>query len=196
MQEQREMWDKAAVTFDDEPDHGLREPATREAWTTLLMKWLPAQADVLDAGCGTGSLSIVLAMLGHTVTGIDFSSSMIERARAKAEAAGLAITFRVMDASNPQIDQRFDVIVCRHVLWALPSPPLVLQHWMKMLKPNGCLVLIEGFWHTGAGLHADEVLKMLPSQCTNVRTERLSDQPALWGKPVVDERYAIIADIF
>ena len=158
------------------------------------MKWLPAKAGVLDAGCGTGSLSVLLATLGNTVTGIDFSPMMIERARAKTEAAGQRITFMVMDAADPQIDQRFDVVVCRHVLWALPEPAEVLRRWMKLLKPHGRLILIEGFWHTGAGLHADEVYKLLPAQFTNVRLEPLSDQPALWGKPVDDERYAVIAD--
>jgi 2-polyprenyl-3-methyl-5-hydroxy-6-metoxy-1,4-benzoquinol methylase len=189
------MWDKEAATFDHEPDHGLREPATRAAWAAMLSKWLPAQADVLDIGCGTGSLSVLMATLSHTVTGIDFSQAMIERARVKTEAAGQSVAFIVMDAADPQIEQKFDVIVCRHVLWALPEPADVLQRWMTLLKPNGRLVLIEGFWHTGAGLHADEVLKMLPSSFTQTIVEHLSDQPALWGKPVNDERYAVIADL-
>jgi 2-polyprenyl-3-methyl-5-hydroxy-6-metoxy-1,4-benzoquinol methylase len=120
---------------------------------------------------------------------------MIERARVKTEAAGQSVAFIVMDAADPQIEQKFDVIVCRHVLWALPEPADVLQRWMTLLKPNGRLVLIEGFWHTGAGLHADEVLKMLPSSFTQTIVEHLSDQPALWGKPVNDERYAVIADL-
>lgn len=193
--EMRGVWDKAAATFDDEPDHSLREPATRDAWTYWLAKWLPAQANVLDIGCGTGSLSVVMASLGHLVTGIDLSPEMITRAQAKAEAAGLRISFAVMEASNPQFDQPFDVLVCRHVLWALPEPAKVLQRWMNLLKPNGRLVLIEGFWHTGAGLHAEDVLEMLPAVFTQVQVQPLSDQPALWGKPVDDERYAILANL-
>lgn len=51
-------WDAAAARFDEEPDHGLRAPETRDAWADLLGSWLPAgPLDVLDVGCGTGSLS-------------------------------------------------------------------------------------------------------------------------------------------
>ena len=35
-------WDEQAGTFDDEADHGLRDPAVRQAWATLLMPLLPA----------------------------------------------------------------------------------------------------------------------------------------------------------
>jgi len=66
--------ERAAETFDDQPDHGLRDPRVLAAWTGLLNDWLPAgKSNVLDAGCGTGSLSLVLAGLGHQVSGIDIS---------------------------------------------------------------------------------------------------------------------------
>ncbi|MCZ7461226.1 NUDIX hydrolase [Streptomyces sp. WMMC940] len=45
-------WD-AADTFDDEPDHGLRDPAVRRAWAERMRHWLPpAPSDVLDLGRG------------------------------------------------------------------------------------------------------------------------------------------------
>src|SRR4029434_5965499 len=43
---------------------------------------LPAGASILDAGCGTGSLALMLAASGYRVTGVDYSSEMIARARA------------------------------------------------------------------------------------------------------------------
>lgn len=45
----------------------------------------------------------------------------------------------------------FDVVLGRHVRWALPDATAALDCWMALLKPGGWLVLIEGFWHTGAG---------------------------------------------
>ncbi|GAA2508411.1 hypothetical protein GCM10023100_61460 [Actinocorallia cavernae] len=48
-------WDARAAGFDDEPDHGLRDPAVRAARAARLRSWLPGHlADVLDLGCGTG----------------------------------------------------------------------------------------------------------------------------------------------
>jgi 2-polyprenyl-3-methyl-5-hydroxy-6-metoxy-1,4-benzoquinol methylase len=192
----RQLWDAEAASFDEQPDHGLRDPLVLQAWTELTQQALPAtRGRALDIGCGTGSLSIVLAGLGYTVTGIDFSPEMIAQAEAKAKASGYAIEFHIMDGANPQFPpQQFDVILCRHLLWTLPEPHEVLERWVKLLKPNGRLMLIEGFWHTGAGLHTQSLLDMLPAALTNVVTQNLSDQPALWGRDVEDERYVIWAD--
>ena len=61
-----ESWDDAAATFDDEPDHGLRDPQVRAAWAALLLPLMPpAPARILDLGCGTGSLAVLLASRGR-----------------------------------------------------------------------------------------------------------------------------------
>ncbi len=196
LQASREYWNDLASSFDDEADHGLRDPIVLETWTELLKKWLPPMhATILDIGCGTGSLSVVLAGLGHTVTGIDLSPAMISLAQAKAATHGHQIKFEVMDAAFPQFAvQQFDVIVCRHLLWALPEPEQVLQRWVKFLKQNGRLFLVEGYWKTSAGLHANELTAMLPASLSDVTVQNLSDNPNFWGGAVTDERYAIIAD--
>ncbi len=191
----RATWNAEAALFDDQPDHGLRDPAVRAAWADLLKVSLPAStAAVLDIGCGTGSLSLVLAGLGHAVVGIDLSPEMIALAQAKAAAAGHAIAFHVMDAAFPQLAPgQFDAIVCRHLMWALVEPDRVLERWLRLLKPGGRLLLIEGYWHTGAGLHASELLEMLPAALTQTTLQPLSDRVELWGGMVADERYAILA---
>lgn len=192
-----DIWNAAAPTFDNEPDHGLRDPIVRQAWTDLLASFLPAApTKILDIGCGTGSLSVLMAGLGHQVTGIDFSSAMIELAKTKASAHDHSIQFHVMNAASPQLPaNQFDAIVCRHLLWALPDIDQVLARWLKFLKKPGRLVLIEGFWHTGAGLHAEQITKALPPSIISIVVHPLSQQPDLWGGPVNDERYAVIADV-
>ncbi|MEZ4680940.1 MAG: class I SAM-dependent methyltransferase [Caldilineaceae bacterium] len=139
LQSARETWDAEAATFDNEPDHGLRDPAIRNAWLTLLRGWLPSKpAAILDIGCGTGTLSTLVAEQGHTVTGIDLSPAMIAQAQAKAAAAGQAIAFSVMDAANPQLAPgNFDLILCRHLLWALPKPRQVLARLGGALTAGG-----------------------------------------------------------
>ena len=193
----RELWDGEAADFDSQPDHGLRDPVVRSAWTNCLAGWLPASpSTILDIGCGTGSLSVVMAALGHEVIGIDLSPAMIAQAEAKATACGRQIEFRVMEASAPQFSpQQFEVIVSRHLLWALPEPAQALQRWTNLLTPGGRLVLIEGHWHTGAGLHSHEVVAVLPTSFIHVSVQNLSSQPELWGGEITDERYAVTADL-
>lgn len=195
--ETRNYWDNEAASFDDEPDHGLNDPVVLKAWTEFLKSWLPtAPAKVLDIGCGTGSLAVVLAQLGHMVTGIDLSPAMISHAEKKALSAGFQISFQVMEASFPNLSgQQFDGIVCRHLLWSLPNMADVLQHWARLLKPGGRLLLIEGYWDTGGGLHAEEIVTALPSTLTNISVLNLSPQAEYWGRSVTDERYAIMATL-
>jgi 2-polyprenyl-3-methyl-5-hydroxy-6-metoxy-1,4-benzoquinol methylase len=197
LQESREYWNHAASSFDDEPDHGLRTPLVLEAWTAFLKEHIPfGNGNILDIGCGTGSLSVVLAKLGHAVTGIDLSPSMISLAKKKAASDQLQIDFQVMDAAFPQLtNQKFDLIVCRHLLWTLSEPEQVIQRWIKLLNSKGRLILIEGFWKTGAGLHANEITEMLPPYLINISIQNLSDNPDFWDGNVSDERYAIIADL-
>jgi 2-polyprenyl-3-methyl-5-hydroxy-6-metoxy-1,4-benzoquinol methylase len=195
-QEARRYWENEAPNFDDEPDHGLRDPIVYKAWESRIKAWFPASPSrILDIGCGTGSLSVMLAGLGYTVTGVDFSTAMIKFAKEKATTNGLVIEFSIMDAAFPALALRqFGAIICRHLLWALTEPGKVLQRWARLLGPNGRLVLVDGFWEAGGGLHLGEVLKILPSSFTDATVENLNDDPALWGKPVTDERYAITAN--
>ena len=186
LREARQYWDKEADRFDDEPDHGLHDPVVRNAWKNLLVNWLPSHpGSVLDIGCGTGSLSVLMAELGHEVTGIDLSPAMIARAKAKAEAANYSISFQIMDASNPEFPaQQFKAIVCRHLLWALPERARVLQRWSNLLVPNGRLLLIEGYWNNNGGLHAEQIVEALPSSCSRIIVKNLSDYAHLWGGAV------------
>ena len=197
LEESRRYWDGLASTFDNEPDHGLNDKSVHKAWTELMRKWIPSsKVTILDIGCGTGSLSVLLAGLGHKVTGIDISPEMVSLAKTKAKTYGYNIIFQVMDAANPKLPiQQYDVIICRHLLWTLPEPKKVLQQWVKLLISKGRLFLIEGCWGTGTGLHAKEIIELLPSSFTNISQQNLSDDPVYWGKEVTDERYAIIADL-
>ena len=129
-------WDAAAPAFDDESDHGLRDRATRTAWAEFLIASMPHDpADVLDVGCGTGSMSELLAHAGHRVTGVDLSPRMVEQARAKLAAAGLTGRFLVGDAAAPPTgEERFDVLLSRHLVWTLPDPEAALREWLSRLR--------------------------------------------------------------
>lgn len=210
-----DYWDTAATTYDEEPDHGLRDPVTRAAWARRLAEWVPAPAgSVLDAGCGTGSLSLLLAEAGHLVTGVDAAPGMVWRARAKAESAGVRARFLLGEAADPPVgDRPFDAVLERHVMWTLPDPHRALRRWVSMLRPGGRLVLVEGRWRQSAakeaepyiagaadslpwhgGVGAEELAEAVRPLVADLHVVPLSDEPALWGGPVADERYALIAE--
>lgn len=151
---------------------------------------------MLDVGCGTGSLSLLLAEAGHQVTGIDFSPAMIQRAIDKARDAELEVDFLVGDAANPpSLPEGVDVLLGRHILWAMSETPLdvVLDRWAGYLVPGGSIVMIEGFWHTGVGLKQEQIVNALPVSLRLAHSETLSDYAELWGAPVADERYVLVA---
>ena len=188
----REASDAAAERFDDEADHGLRDRAVRTAWMDLLTSVLPPPpARVLDVGAGTGSLAVLLAEQSYQVTGVDVSPRMVAAARDKAVQHAVDAVFLVGDAACPPVDGEFDVVLCRHVLWAMPDPAASLDAWLGRLRPGGRLVLIEGLWGTGAGLPASATLAMAAARLEGVTLRPLSEQTALWGGPVVEDRYLI-----
>ncbi|WP_442812988.1 class I SAM-dependent methyltransferase [Streptomyces sp. NBC_01343] len=210
----RAYWNAAAAAFDEEPDHGLLRERTRVGWARLLSSWLPrAPADVLDVGCGTGSLSLLLAEAGHRVTGVDLAPRMVERAEAKCAAAGRAARFLVGDAADPPTGrERYDVVLSRHLLWTLPDPGASLRAWVARLRPGGRLVLVEGRWRqagqdgapyvAGAGalpwdggVTAADLAAAVRPLAARLHVEPLGGDPELWGGPVADERYALIAHV-
>ena len=184
------MWDREANTYDDEPDHGLADPATRAAWRNLLLDVLPpAPARVADLGCGTGTLARLLVDEGYAVDGVDWSLEMVARARAKVPEAA----FTVGDASEPPLEQAtYDVVLDRHVLWAMPDPESAFARWVGLLAPGGVVVLVEGSWHTGAGLTATECERIVRTVRDVVHVRHLPDE-VYWGGPITDERFMLVS---
>lgn len=66
---------------------------------------------IIDIGCGTGRHTIELSKRGYSMTGIDLSESLLERAREKAKQNGLKINFLKHDARNLPFNKKFDVAI-------------------------------------------------------------------------------------
>ena len=199
MTEEAGYWDSQAVTFDKQPDHGLLDSRVRQAWRRLLLAELPAApAAIADLGCGTGTLSVLLAAEGYAVTGLDFSPQMIRAARAKARAADVSARFELSNAAAPTLPAAsFDVVLARHVLWAMPDIGAALAAWLRLLLPGGVLLLVEGCWSTGSGgpgvgLTACEAGRAVLRHRSDATITVLGD-PALWGARVTDERYLLVS---
>lgn len=186
-------WDDSAATFDDEADHGLRDPGVRAAWAALLLPLMPEPpAVVVDLGCGTGSLAVLLAGAGHQVRGVDSSPRMLELAGVKSAAAGVQVDLLEGDAADPPFEPgSADVVLCRHVLWALDDRDAVMARWVRLLRPGGRLVLVEGSWTTGVGLAAADCRQLVLRHRPDATVRDLAGVRALWGRPVDDERYLL-----
>jgi SAM-dependent methyltransferase len=142
----RAFWDRDSHTYDDSASHAISDPLEAAAWRAALLRALPERgAKVLDAGAGTGALSLLAAELGYVVTALDLSEGMLSKARAKAEANEVGLTFVVGPAAEPPPGP-FDAIMERHVVWTMPDPVSVLRAWRDVMTPGGRLVLFEGVW--------------------------------------------------
>jgi len=186
-------WDAEAQAYDEPADHGLLDPAARAAWRSLLLGLLPPPpARVADLGCGTGTLSVLLAEEGFDVVGVDFAPEMLRRAVAKG-AGTPGVQLVRGDAAVPPLERAtYDVVLCRHVLWALPDQPAVIGRWVDLLRPDGRLVLVEGSWSTGAGLTAQQTLELVRATGRLAILTPLDDE-AYWGRATGDERYVVVS---
>jgi SAM-dependent methyltransferase len=152
-EEIQQFWDEDAAVYDDSPEHHPRRPHERAAWSATLRRLLPdPPARVLDAGAGTGFLSLLLAAQAYQVTAMDLSAGMLEKLRAKAVRQGLDVEIVQADAASPP-DGPFDAVVERHLLWTLPDPAAALGAWRQAV-PTGRLVLVEGTWGETTGIPA------------------------------------------
>jgi magnesium-protoporphyrin O-methyltransferase len=108
-------WAKLTSTA---PVGGIRATvrAGRDAMRNTLLSWLPETMNgmrLLDAGCGTGALSLEAAARGAEVVAIDLSPQLVSLAaeRAGAHPHAKNITFRSGDMLDPGLG-RFDYAVC------------------------------------------------------------------------------------
>jgi ubiquinone/menaquinone biosynthesis C-methylase UbiE len=152
-------WDTWSHTYDRWGPG--KHPAYKDAWIDALAELLGhPQRDgspvlrIADIGTGTGDIALLLAEMGHDVTGYDISPVMLERARAKAGQAGVPAAFDLGDAYHlPLGDGSFDAVVNRLVLWTLHDPSAALLEWWRVVSPGGHIVVIDGLlWADSASL--------------------------------------------
>jgi ubiquinone/menaquinone biosynthesis C-methylase UbiE len=149
-------WDYSSRRYDGYPGHGVHSREEARAWEALFRDLLPESGlKILEVGCGTGEMSLILAAMGHEVHGLDLSAAMLARAGEKAAAwspqTGVNRVRRPLfhpgDAENPPFpDESFDIIFSRHVMWTLPDPQTAARNWARRLKPGGRLIVIDARW--------------------------------------------------
>jgi SAM-dependent methyltransferase len=135
---------------------------------------------------------VLLADSGFHVDGVDFSPEMVERAKTKAQGRS-QVQFLQADAAEPPLPPgAYDAVLSRHFLWAMADPAAALDRWIRLLKPQGILVLIEGRWSNNAGLPSDQTLELVAATGRPADLTTMSD-PVYWGRAVDDERYMVVS---
>ncbi len=104
----------------------------------------PRGAKVLDIGCGTGRFSIPMAKkLGYRVTGADFSTEMLEKAREKDTAK--LVKWDKQDAQNlTYLDNSFDIVFMSHLLHHCDDPDKVIRGCRRVLSERGVILVRHG----------------------------------------------------
>jgi SAM-dependent methyltransferase len=124
-------------------DQMLNErPSERDEELAHTIDALDAQPGMrlLDAACGSGQWAVGFAQHGCEVVAMDLAPAMVEHARANAQAAGVAIEFRVGDISRlTDPDASFQRVHCRCALQLSPDPAGVLREFARVLAPGGRL---------------------------------------------------------
>jgi len=106
---------------------------------------LPDEAKVLDAGCGTGEISLRIGQMfprAH-VLGIDIIDTHLETARLRSAPLGERVRFEnrsIFELGLP--GREFDLVVCRHVLQAIPHADRAIAELVRVVRPGGWIHLI------------------------------------------------------
>ncbi len=127
-------------------------------------------ARVLDVGCGTGEIVARLAARfpQASFVGVDLEESHLERARVRCAAFGPRVRFQRGDAlalSFPAAE--FDLVVCRHMLQAVPDARGAVAEMVRVTRPGGRLHLIAEdygmLWCHPTALDSDGFWQRLPN---------------------------------
>ncbi|MEK4452147.1 MULTISPECIES: class I SAM-dependent methyltransferase [Paenibacillus] len=148
LKEISKYWTSSSESYDKVIQTQFRSKKTINLWKQLLIKGLGTtpQQKVLDVGTGPGFFSILLSQMGHLPTAVDASQGMIDRASRNFESYGYKVPAYVADAADlhMELENSFDAVVCRDVVWTLPDPQRAYAEWYRILKPGGTLIIFDG----------------------------------------------------
>lgn len=93
---------------------------------------------VLDVACGNGNAALAAARRFARVTGVDFVPALLEKARARSAASGLALELREADAEAlPFEDGAFDAVLSTFGVQFAPDQPRAARELLRVCRPGG-----------------------------------------------------------
>lgn len=181
LQEIASYWGTRAEGYSEVNEKEL-EGSQREAWLHVLEEQFPEkkkeEMKILDIGTGPGFFPMILSEAGYTVTAVDYTEEMLEKAKenlGKYTKYGLErVTLQRMDAQNLEFaDETFDVVISRNLTWNLEKPEQAYQEWMRVLKPGGVLLNFDANWY--GYLYDEEKKEAYEADRKKVEEQQLDD---------------------
>ena len=142
-----EYWDYRSSDYHTEYAKCMDEEM--EIWKSLFYEILLTDKKIraVEVGTGPGILAISLAAMGHDVTGVDLSESMLEKAAENARKKGVDVSLVQGDAEEiPLSDGEYDFVLSKYLLWTLPQPDKFINECSRLLKDGGLMMIIDGLW--------------------------------------------------
>lgn len=113
-------------------------------WVWDILSALPAEAKVLELGCGSGAMWAACPERipsGWSITLSDFSAGMLDSAWRNLVTLGRGFKFEQIDVQSiPAPDAAFDIVIANFMLYHVPDRPKALEEIRRVLRPEGTLV--------------------------------------------------------
>lgn len=139
MNQTAKFWDDIAEGY---AKSKIRDPGAYEEKLKITRELFPAEANVLEIACGTGTTALHHAPHVKHYTATDISQKMLEIGREKAAAAGLSnISFEqqnILEARLPEA--AYDAVLAMSILHLVADRPALLAKVVETLKPGGVFV--------------------------------------------------------
>lgn len=105
--------------------------------------WIGLRKEILDIGCGVGTLAFYLASKGNKVRGVDISEKAITTCKESAKSLNLhtLTSFKVMNFPKEIPRGKFDFILCSEVIEHLKDDNLAIKKIYFLLKPGGIAII-------------------------------------------------------
>ena len=159
---EREVWDRKAAEWaewiGDDGDANRRYQSDPVLWR---LAGEVRGLRVIDAGCGTGYLTLKLAARGARVVGVDVSAEMIQIARRRTAAKGVKLDFRIESAARLESVEAgsVDLVVSNYVLMDAEDLHGCVASFARVLRAGGravCVITHPCFSSRRPGSYFDE----------------------------------------
>lgn len=166
----------------------------------LILEYAPTAKQVLELGCGTGAHAVLLAQQGYSVTGVDLSQNMLDKAITRRtqldREAASRLDFQQADARAYRGDQKFDVVISLFHVFSYQTTNSDLlatfETAARHLRPGG--ILIFDYWYGPSVLTQRPDIRIKRLENERCRVLRIAEPEMFPLRNVVNVNYLMLID--